>query len=120
MGGVRGSGAEPVPVDPVLTWDQLLQRNESLTQQSVLPESSVPQNPQVDHPLVQVAARDPLVHQLRGRGNDQPTNDTRPVTTTLGFETVQSVFSLIVCVSVTVLVSVCVSVTVCLCCSVLV
>lgn len=56
-----------MPVDPVLTRDQPLQRDEGLPQQGVLPESPVTKNPQVDHPLVQVPPRDPLVHQLEGR-----------------------------------------------------
>lgn len=70
MGGVRAAGAQLVPVHPVLTRDQPLQRDEGLSQQSVLPEGPVTKNPQVDHPLVQVPLRDPLIHQLGGGGQE--------------------------------------------------
>lgn len=63
VGGVRPSGAQLVPVHPVVTRYQLLQGDEGLSQQGVLPESPVIQNAQVDHPLVQVPPGDPLVHK---------------------------------------------------------
>lgn len=64
VGGVRPCGAQLVPVHPVVTWYQLLQGDEGLPQQGVIPESPIIQNPQVDHPLVQVPPGDPLVHKL--------------------------------------------------------
>lgn len=58
--------AELVPVDPMLARKELLQGNEGLPQQGVLPEGSVPEHPQVDHPLLQIAAGDSFIHQLCG------------------------------------------------------
>lgn len=69
MGGAGASSPQLVPVHPVLARDQLLQGYEGFSQQQgVLPECTITKNPQVDHPLVQVTLRDPLIHQLTTTG----------------------------------------------------
>lgn len=52
-----------MPVCPALPGCQGLQGDEGLAQQGVFPERTLPQHPQVDHPLLQVPARDTVIHQ---------------------------------------------------------
>lgn len=69
VAGSWASSTQLVPVHPVLAWDQLLQRDEGFSQQRcVLPECTITENSQVDHPLVQVTLRDAFIHQLTANG----------------------------------------------------
>lgn len=62
--GVGSPGTQLVPVHPLLARIQALELDECLPQERALPESPLAQYAKVDHSLLQVSPRDPVIHKL--------------------------------------------------------